>query len=392
MDDNTSTNSSRPPLVIEQIKRQIRKRIGTMWRIGDRLPPINELARDMGVGEKNTYRAVRELAEEGILASRPRHGTFVTDRPHKQRARAQKRHRIRIMLGPDCDGMIQRMGHAFHDEARRRNLNVEFDNHYSTRTRELDLRGIDADAVVLINAGDRQILTDETGPVFSIMDTSSRSPRGVTQRYDLVGPDNEQGGLLAGQLFEQFDITEVGFVGVGDPETGTYYRELDKARLAGFERGFGQEVPLHHRFFVDSYSDQSGAIFARQYAEMKSRPQAMFTASDDIAAGFIIGGVALNLKQREDYFLIGFDGQARGSNVVYGGLTTVAVPAEAMGRQAAEFLEMRLEHPDLPPRSISLGCTIKRGKTTPRATKPHHPFNDPDATYWPTTPGPGDSS
>lgn len=293
------------------------------------------------------------------------------------------------MLGPDRDGMIQRMGHAFHDEARRRNLNVHFDTQTRMQTRDLDLRDIDADAVVLINPSYRHCLVDGNGPVFSVIDTSGRAPKGLTQRYDLVGPDNEQGGLLAGQLLNQFDITHAAFVGVGDPSTDTY-SELDTARLAGFERGFGQALPPECRFYVESYSDQSGAQFARQYLDMKSKPQAMFMATDDIAAGFIIGGVALNLKQRVDYHVIGFDGQARGASVVYGGLTTIAVPAEAMGRQAAEFLEMRLEHPDLPPRSISLGCTIKRGKTTPQPTESHHPFFNTNATYWPTPFGQGE--
>jgi len=385
-----TTQPTRPPLMIEQIKQKIRARIGSTWRIGDRLPPIIELARDLKVGEKNAYLAVRSLAEEGVLASRPRQGTFVADRPSKSKARDRKRHVIHMALDPDRDGLIHRMGHAFIEEMRRREREVRLVRYLPDSDGMLDLRGVDADAVVLFNATHHRVLIDQPGPIISLMDTSGKPPSNITRRYDLVGPDNEQGGILAGEFMRAFDISDVAFVGVGNRETGQY-NELDSIRLAGFERGFGKQVPQERRFFVDFYSQHEGASFARRYMDFKSRPQALFMSTDDIAAGFTVGGAILGLENRRDYLLLGFDGQSLAKSGVFGGITTVAVPAEAMGRQAAEFLDMRLEQPDLPPRKISLGCSIHRGKTSPRVTEPHHPFWK-DQTYWPAPLGEGETS
>jgi len=391
MSETTSVKRPQPPLIVDKIKQQLRARIGTAWRIGDRLPPINVLARQMNVGEKNAYRAVRALADEGLLASRPSQGTFVINRPRLTPPAKHKRHVIHVPLGPERDGMIQRMGRALINELQRRGRDVRLVDDLPESDKKLDLRNVDADAVVLFNPQRREVLMNEPGPVLSLLETAGRPLEGITRRYDLISPDSEQGGLLAGEFMHAFDMTDVGFIGVRDRESGTY-SEADALRLAGFERGFGVALPPERRFYVDHYSEHAGALFARTYSELKSRPKTMFFSSDEIAAGFVIGGMVLDLQHRRDYTLIGFDGQSRARSVVFGGITTVAVPAEAMGRQAAEFLDMRLEHPDLPPRSISLGCAIRRGKTTPKPTEPHHPFRDNDAKFWPAPPVEGEKS
>jgi len=65
---------------------QIRSQIATMIAIGtlskgQRLPSIRQLAADLGLAGGTVARAYRELEQAGLLASRGRHGTKVTDRP-----------------------------------------------------------------------------------------------------------------------------------------------------------------------------------------------------------------------------------------------------------------------------------------------------------------------
>jgi GntR family transcriptional regulator len=45
---------------------------------GSRLPPIRQLAGDLGVAEGTVARAYRELEREGWIEPRGRHGTFVS--------------------------------------------------------------------------------------------------------------------------------------------------------------------------------------------------------------------------------------------------------------------------------------------------------------------------
>lgn len=377
------------PLRHEQIKQKLEQHITRNFKPGDRLPPISELAREMGVGENNAYKAVRELCREGILASRPRQGTIVTARPGVKRTRPVLTRRIYLPLGPDRDGMIHRMARAFVDEMARRGREVTVgpavdETH---KPHPIDLTELDVDAVVLLNESFGRIQFSPRH-VVSIITTSAKPPLAISRRYDVVNPDNQQGGVLVGECMRKFGITDAAFAGVRDA-AGDYCR-LDAMRLESFERGLGKSVPAHRRLYVDYYSQHDGAKLAQAYTKLKSRPQALFTSSDDIATGFVAGAAALNLEPRRDYLLVGFDGQSFARAAIFGGITTVAVPAEAMGRQAADFLDSRLDQPDLPPRSISLGCVMRQGATTPVPSSPEHPFwkNEP---FWPAPPEQGDA-
>lgn len=61
---------------------QIRSQIATMAATGvladgARLPPIRQLAADLGLAGGTVARAYRELEQEGAIVTRGRHGTFV---------------------------------------------------------------------------------------------------------------------------------------------------------------------------------------------------------------------------------------------------------------------------------------------------------------------------
>ncbi len=70
--------SPTPPY--EQIRGQLATMIATgALATGDQLPPIRQLAADLGLAANTVARAYRELEAEGFVASRVRHGTTVLD-------------------------------------------------------------------------------------------------------------------------------------------------------------------------------------------------------------------------------------------------------------------------------------------------------------------------
>ena len=72
--------SRTPPF--EQIKRSILGLVGDgHLDVGHRLPPIRQLAGDLGVAPNTVARAYRELETLGVLRSRGRRGTVVAARP-----------------------------------------------------------------------------------------------------------------------------------------------------------------------------------------------------------------------------------------------------------------------------------------------------------------------
>lgn len=72
--------SKLPPFV--QIKQAVLAAVadGTLTA-GDRLPPIRQLAGDLGLAPNTVARAYRELEAEGVVASNGRRGTTVLTPP-----------------------------------------------------------------------------------------------------------------------------------------------------------------------------------------------------------------------------------------------------------------------------------------------------------------------
>lgn len=73
---------------------QIQHQLATMIRSGvladgTRLPTIRHLAKDLGIAVNTVARAYRELEQEGLVTSRGRHGTFVTEGGRPDQAAAQ---------------------------------------------------------------------------------------------------------------------------------------------------------------------------------------------------------------------------------------------------------------------------------------------------------------
>jgi GntR family transcriptional regulator len=63
---------------------QIRAQVATMAAsgvlpVGTRLPPIRQLAKDLGLAGGTVARAYRELEAAGVIITRGRHGSFVAE-------------------------------------------------------------------------------------------------------------------------------------------------------------------------------------------------------------------------------------------------------------------------------------------------------------------------
>ncbi len=84
LDEDGVSLRVRPSPLYEQIKEEIRQRIGAgIWPTGTVLPSENDLASSLGVAVGTVRRALKDLAIDGIVARRPKTGTVVTGRtPH----------------------------------------------------------------------------------------------------------------------------------------------------------------------------------------------------------------------------------------------------------------------------------------------------------------------
>jgi GntR family transcriptional regulator len=70
------TGDPMPPY--EQIRSQVATMIASgVLTTGDRLPPVRQLAADLGLATNTVARAYRELESDGLVIGRVRHGTTV---------------------------------------------------------------------------------------------------------------------------------------------------------------------------------------------------------------------------------------------------------------------------------------------------------------------------
>ncbi len=340
------TASPESDLTYQQIKSMLRSRMGTQWPAGTRLPTIRSLAMQLKAGQRNTHRAVQELVSEGLLTSSPRRGTFIP--PAK---------RVYLPLG-ESDGMTEQMAQAFIAELHTKGITTI----RGSFVQDLDLSSIDADAIALIQNDRAANIKVRPGQIVTVIATHEVMPRTLTDRYDQISVDQHHGAALAGRFLREAGITSACFIGTGNRAANEYF-PLDAQRLAGFEEGFGRKLTRQNRLFARIYFERAGAEMVAPYLALTPRPRAVFTVCDDIALGFLLGAAAHGLVAGKDFDLIGFDGQWRGRRLQEGPLTSVAVPSAEMGRTGAQMLASRLENPDLPPRTIHLGCTMLPGST-----------------------------
>ena len=72
--------------IYAQLVDQLRMRIVTgIYRSGDRIPSVRELAAEAGVNPNTMQRALSELENAGLIYSQRTSGRFVTDDPNRIR-------------------------------------------------------------------------------------------------------------------------------------------------------------------------------------------------------------------------------------------------------------------------------------------------------------------
>ena len=367
--------------VASAVRVRLHRRLGRQYPVGSRIPPVRHLAQEMGVAPGSIHRAIKGLVADGLLRAQPRLGVFVAAQSGRRVRRDAPIDRSLAMYhvavySTWVDAFLFRMLDGVESVLRPLGAQIERRAPAGTWDDVLvpgDSSDLDG-AIVLNPPGLRTIEANAECPAVALSTSAELCVTGP-DAIDVVMVEQEQGGLLAGQCLRDAGCPSVCFVGMGRLDSGEVqpaYRETSAARLRGFELGWGSRVPKPRRVYTGSYGPNAGAKGVRAFLAMNPRPDAVFTASDDIALGFVAGALAHGLHPGVDYQIVGFDGQERGRHMVEGSLTTVAVPTFDMGRRAAEMLLERLAHPDQPMRKLLLGCSLYKGTTVraPAATAP----------------------
>jgi LacI family transcriptional regulator len=346
------------------IKLALQSRIGREWAVGDRLPTIRDLSRQMSASTTNMQAAVRALVQEGVLFSRKRLGLFVRalPAPPADRRNGKPLQGKTVGLMVFCDPLpsfIQRMISGFRQAI----------GDSGADTLVIPLSDLDpsppADpgcwALAVFNPNSEFCLPPTCRRATVISTAEHLQP--ALWGFDRIGVDQHQGGMLAGQIAREANCRRACFVGRWVAPRMKRYDATSSARLQGFEQVWGAPLQSSELIFARAYGIDSGAQGFAEYMKMSPRPDVVFAACDDLAIGFLAAAAAAGLKVGRDFHLIGFDGQEDRYSGISTPLTTVRVPAFEMGRLGGQMMLLRASDPARPIQRVALSCSPVTGGT-----------------------------
>ena len=347
------------PLTHQRAKKQLLERIRSRHKPGDRLEPVDELARQLGAGRSSMYRAVRELAAEGVLQSRPRLGTYVLDTgasaASHELSLASRTVHLAVRNGDvvrDFPQMIEAIKRGVTAHGGRLEPLV-FNPHEEPDI----LAGCGGDSAIMINPRSPAVVRRRPGQSLVEICMGCHEPTLTDAGLDIVTVDQRQGGYVAGVAARQAGFESACYM--ISQNIGLAGAAL--LRLEGFEAGFGRPVDRKHIFEVGS-SDRGDSAVA-QWQACDPRPAFMFAMFDDLARYIVDAAMARNLWPGRDFYLMGFDGQSWGRQLLSGPLSTVELPLADMGSIAVDYLVDRVRKPNQPTRRTAVGCRLFAGAT-----------------------------
>ncbi|MDQ0247337.1 LacI family transcriptional regulator [Bacillus fengqiuensis] len=132
--------------------------------------------------------------------------------------------------------------------------------------------------------------------------------------------------------------------------TGGLFDEQGKGkdRNQGFQKALHEAgIKINPKWiFIDQHTIEDGKQVIKQILEMDDRPTAIFTGSDEVAGGIMIGAKERGLIIPDDLAIIGFDDQPI-AEILDPKLTTIRQPVNQMGEKSVEVIIEMLDNPEI---------------------------------------------
>ncbi|MCD5322132.1 MULTISPECIES: LacI family DNA-binding transcriptional regulator [Pontibacillus] len=127
--------------------------------------------------------------------------------------------------------------------------------------------------------------------------------------------------------------------------TGGQKSNVGQHRRRGFDLAFEEfNLNFDERYgFYDAFSIEDGIRIFKHIHQMPDPPTAVFTGSDEVAAGIITGAKEYGVKVPESLAVIGFDNQVI-TKVMDPKISTVEQPIPFLAKRAVEVMLDRIHH------------------------------------------------
>jgi DNA-binding LacI/PurR family transcriptional regulator len=263
---------------------------------------------------------------------------------------------VAVPIDPDflfAEPHLLQLIHGVDYEASLRDYNILL----STR-RPRDMRPPAYHQLIQRRVVDGVIVDGGRGDAAIIVPGEKKSPivvTGYTQTsLPSIHPDDEGGAYVMTQHLIALGHRRIGLIG-GE---STSYPGLQARRL-GYERAFhdARLTVDPHLYTPGDFMPATGTSGAQQLMESAEPPTALFALNDNMALGAIRWLRAHGYRVPEDVSVAGFDDIAN-TDLADPPLTTVHLPSEELGRQAAILLFDLINNYPLRSQEIVLPCNL----------------------------------
>lgn len=322
------------------IKEQLAKGV---YKPGDRLPSMDDLAKEFSINKITVRKALTELIADGLIYSIPAQGTYVSE-PQQEEPRATNRLRTislystEIILN-DIGPYHMEMLNGLRQEISKLDASLVLLHSENARTPAEALNLIkrsEADAMVYLGPIDPTILRYliKNGPPAIILDNNLNDIS-----VDTICVDNKEAGKTA--MEHLLGLGHKNMAAVSGPED----HPVSEARLQGVQEAINEfgisKVQLN--IIPDNFTREGGEEATKEILKSTKKPSAILYFNDEMAVG---GLQALyrdtDLKVPDDISFISIDGTmwSRGTHPP---LTSVYIPTQQMGKLAIRHLFAKLE-------------------------------------------------
>lgn len=338
-------HSTATPLY-QQIAAEIRRQVvDGKLKVGERLPPHRELAKQLGVSLITINKALSGLVSEGVLNSRVGFGTTVAVRPAAlavpplgtpdPAAGRMLGFVLRDLNSPYFSALANECER--HAHARGYGLLMLSSGNVAEREdgqlRRLLAAGVEGLLVVSMSRTTYR-LTESLLELQAQRFPFAMVSYTVGDHVPYVGMDAEAAGAIAAEHLIALGRRRFGFV------TDRFGSLSGEARSAGYRRVVREHGLVMSDGMVFEYPYEgewndyrSGRELGMHIAGRTERPDALFVFNDLGALGIIDGLTAAGVKVPDDIAVIGIDGIAMGAHAPVP-LTTVRPPMDQIGEHA----------------------------------------------------------
>ncbi len=379
-------NGGRLPLY-EQVIQDLRRKIDEgIFKPGDQIGTQQELAQQYSVSLITVKNAIAQLVAEGLLFSRRAKGTFVAEK--KVRHVDGSTHKtIGLVLGDINHSYFSMIVRSIEERAYELGFNILLSNSSGSIEKEENqiehFRKMGVDGLIIASLSGEykaakymQRLHKENFPY--IMISYIHDPE-----YWYVGSDNEFGGFIATEHLIKAGYTSIGYVHarrnnlLSEVRKNGYYRALMEYGLkfssdSVFALDSEQRDIAAERYII-------GEKFAKEFAALENKPEALFFFEDMMAIGFIAASRDHGFSVPNDVAVVGYDDVvvSRYSSVP---LTTIHRQVDTVGRMAVEIVQKRIDKIDIGNRTILKPTLIIRESCGSKIRASRHLSHDLPST------------